>query len=116
MTVAAPHPSRGVRVCAHCKHVGRKGVMCNHPALPVSVISGQPLTSCDKARSESGPCRMEALLFEPAPAVCSTCNGRGFYRPIFGLRVETCPDCAAAEISAVNATTAAAVTLPGRRA
>lgn len=60
----AVHPSRSSKNCRDCRYLTSLSATwyCDHPSLPVSIISGQPATSCHSAR-ENGPCGNEATLF-----------------------------------------------------
>lgn len=71
----AVHPSRGVKLCANCKHVQHQA--CNHPSLPVSLASGGALVDLREARRSTLKgkplpddmviCGFEAKLFSPHP-------------------------------------------------
>lgn len=71
------HPSRTAPVCAQCKHLTRDR-WCNHPAVPVSIVTGWPVLTAANMRGHTGPgvgtdvvptayCGAEASLFEARP-------------------------------------------------
>ncbi len=124
MPAPNPHPSRSAQVCAQCQHLAQPerpaGQLCNHPAAPVSLVSGQPSSCCRDQRAEETElerhrggmhrCGPEGRWFEPVDAAaptdaCMSCGGttRGIYARVRG----TCPDCASRAISPATATTSA---------
>ncbi len=77
----APHPSRALPLCAHCRHAVRGEpdpdpvVLCNHPAAPVIPINGRPAVSAMHMRSaqwmngiQEPVCGEAGQWFEPQAA------------------------------------------------
>lgn len=57
------HPSRAAPKCSDCTAKTKAG-FCDHPAMPVSLVTGNPLIACQEARAEEGgACGSAAALF-----------------------------------------------------
>lgn len=66
------HPTRQAPPCVDCRHRWTSKPystvsMCNHPAMPVSSVTHEPVCTCAEERRHVGPgnpCGLEGLLFE----------------------------------------------------
>lgn len=120
------HPSRQAPKCVDCRHhqvddafSTRARLFCNHPSAPIDLTTGELAL---RASTMRGPglapvtnllgldqlCGPEGRLFEPGPAQCSTCAGRGRIREPYAREATNCPDCLTRPISEATSTTRAA--------
>lgn len=61
--MTAAHTSRFAPLCADCAHLD--GRMCNHPHMPIDLVTGQPAWKASHARSVYSPVMLRTLDFKP---------------------------------------------------
>ena len=94
-----PHPTRSAPKCADCRYLAaglhRERHVCDHPSMPVDVVTGQPVFFAENARSANEICGADGLLFAPAGRMgCPECRGTGRVRLAFTHDFEDCTACA----------------------
>ena len=126
-----PHPTRSAPKCADCRYLadGLRGErpVCDHPTMPVDVVTGKPVFLAEYARSEDAEpyarhgltiCGAAGLLFAPAGRMrCPECRGAGKVRIPYSEDFEDCSLClASSDISPSTVKTAASENAPGSNA
>lgn len=102
-----PHPTRSAPKCADCRYLAaglhRAQHVCDHPSMPVDVVTGKPVFLTEDARSEDAElwaqhglkiCGAAGLLFSPAARLrCEECGGTGRVRFAFWHDFAACAAC-----------------------
>lgn len=102
-----PHPTRNAPKCVDCRYLAaglhRQQQVCDHPSMPVDVVTGKPVFLTEDARSEDAElwaqhglkiCGAAGLLFSPAARLrCEECGGTGRVRFAFGHDFAACAAC-----------------------